>query len=432
MVTYKKYTAIDANDKGAGYGRISLGNLGYSSTQCQMVPVDLGKIAMFCPYGNIQDITYLGVNPGSMKERGVCKDTSENKECFQQVNPAFKDKLLGQMQNKNEANYDYLSEDLFTDYNGLKAAGSTCVDKSAYLYVQYSCAIPADSLQERHKDLSILACIAIFAASLYLIVLYFVKRNSKMNQLDWDIQTITPGDYTLQYEITEEGYHWFLNNVYYPGAYEERGISIGTCLKDYMKEKLERMLTDKLNEMRASGQDMSNIKIQEVKIADIVFAFNNAELIQLLKQRGNHIMFQRYDAMRAIEKRISELKDQKFRDLTRPVDAFITFEEEDGSIIGQEYEEERTYFGKKLPAKAQFLNEDFHLKESTEPTNIIWENRHWTPKDYAKRGATVVGIITILVLISFGLIFWCKSYSLQVKRKYPTVDCNVIKNTYDT
>lgn len=47
-----------------------------------------------------------------------------------------------------------------------------------------------------------------------------------MNQLDWDIQTITPGDYTLQYEITDEAYHWFLNNVYYPGAYEERGISI--------------------------------------------------------------------------------------------------------------------------------------------------------------------------------------------------------------
>lgn len=49
-------------------------------------------------------------------------------------------------------------------------------------------------------------------------------------------------------------------------------------------------------------------------------------------------MYQRYDQMRAVEKRISELKDEKFNDLIKPVDAFITFEEEDGSIIGQEFE----------------------------------------------------------------------------------------------
>jgi len=46
-----------------------------------------------------------------------------------------------------------------------------------------------------------------------------------------------------------------------------------------MKTELERMLTDRLNHMRTTGKDMSNIKISEVKIADIVFAFNNAELI---------------------------------------------------------------------------------------------------------------------------------------------------------
>lgn len=125
-----------------------------------------------------------------------------------------------------------------------------------------------------------------------------------------------------------------MNNVYYPGAYEERGISIAGCLKDYMKTELEKLLTDKLREIKSSGSETSNIKITEVKIADIVFAFNNAELIQLLKARGNHIMYQRFDAMRAVEKKISELKDEKFRDLVKPVDAFITFEEEDGSIIG--------------------------------------------------------------------------------------------------
>ncbi len=45
-------------------------------------------------------------------------------------------------------------------------------------------------------------------------------------------------------------------------------------------------------------------------------------------------MYQRFDKMRETEAKISALKDEKFKDLVKPVDAFITFEEEDGSIIG--------------------------------------------------------------------------------------------------
>lgn len=49
-------------------------------------------------------------------------------------------------------------------------------------------------------------------------------------------------------------------------------------------------------------------------------------------------MYQRFDQMREVEKQISLLKNEKFMDLTKPVDAFITFEEEDGNIVGQFYE----------------------------------------------------------------------------------------------
>lgn len=50
---------------------------------------------------------------------------------------------------------------------------------------------------------------------------------------------------------------------------------------------------------------MKGIKITEVKIADISFAFNNAELINLLKERGGHIVRQKYDKMREVEAKIS-------------------------------------------------------------------------------------------------------------------------------
>ena len=84
------------------------------------------------------------------------------------------------------------------------------------------------------------------------------------------------------------------------------------------------MLNERLREDKQNFKDLS-----EVKIADIVFAFNNSELIGLLRARGAHIMYTRYEKMREVEAEISKLKDERFADWTRPVAAFITFEEED-------------------------------------------------------------------------------------------------------
>jgi hypothetical protein len=62
--------------------------------------------------------------------------------------------------------------------------------------------------------------------------------------------------------------------------------------KLYLKAEIERILTEKLDQMRRENpEECRSINIREVKIADIVFSFNNAELINLLKERGQHIMY---------------------------------------------------------------------------------------------------------------------------------------------
>lgn len=91
MMFYKSYNGITGTS--VGYSKLSLGNLGYSSTQCQIVPLDLGKVTMFCPYGTVADIKYLGINPSTMKERDICRNTQDNGNCSSLVNPGFKEVL---------------------------------------------------------------------------------------------------------------------------------------------------------------------------------------------------------------------------------------------------------------------------------------------------------------------------------------------------
>ena len=59
-----------------------------------------------------------------------------------------------------------------------------------------------------------------------------------MKQLDWDISTITPGDYTLQLEITTKMWDHFLEEHYNKNDMEAQGISRAFALKTYMKTEL--------------------------------------------------------------------------------------------------------------------------------------------------------------------------------------------------
>jgi hypothetical protein len=136
--------------------------------------------------------------------------------------------------------------------------------------------------------------------------------------------------------------------------------------------------------------------------------------------------------MREVEKRISELKDTKFNDLTRPISAFITFEEEDAYLLALEFNQQFSLTGTLLPAKAQLLGEGLYFEKATEPTNIIWENRFLTPGERFTRSVKVSIIILILVLISFSIIFACKSFSTAFLQKYPQVDCAPLEATYGT
>ena len=88
-----------------------------------------------------------------------------------------------------------------------------------------------------------MACLGLLSVFVYSIAIYYQKRHSNLSYLDWDVQTITPGDYSLQYEITDEAYQWFLDNVYNNSEDAANGKSTALSLKDYMKKELELLLT---------------------------------------------------------------------------------------------------------------------------------------------------------------------------------------------
>ena len=154
----------------------------------------------------------------------------------------------------------------------------------------------------------------------------------------------------------------------------------------------------------------------------LTFAFDNAELINLLKSRGQAIKFEKFDLMRKINKKIDDLKTKNLEKYNRPVTAFLTFENEEGLNRCINYNETVMDDDAFLEYRT-LLGEPVKIEEASEPTDIIWENRHFTSFDRFIRTCMVVIIVAILLSGSFVIIFKCSLASTKPLLKYPSINC---------
>ena len=125
-------------------------------------------------------------------------------------------------------------------------------------------------------------------------------KGGKIKQLEWDISTVTAGDYTVEFDIPAKAYQ-----DWYDGAYKarggefEQGYSPALSLKRHMTERIESVLNQEVTSRKNTGnlnlqrKSTSRKVINEnIKIADMQFAYNNSALIHALRERGSYIALQ--------------------------------------------------------------------------------------------------------------------------------------------
>lgn len=149
-----------------------------------------------------------------------------------------------------------------------------------------------------------------------------------------------------------------------------------------------------------------------------MFSFNNRNLILALRDRGSKIAYQDWDGLKKADERVCELF-QDFNSLTIPTSCFVTFESDDYKEYALMYNGDKTVLGK--PMK-------FH--DASEPTDIIWENRHFTKTDYIKRQLCAFSIIALILGVSFIIIFVISAYSAKMASIFPVVNCSGVQASY--
>jgi len=183
--------------------------------------------------------------------------------------------------------------------------------------------------------------------------------------------------------------------------------------------------------MESLGLDGPEHADDPIKIAQITFAFHNSEIINLLTQRGNFIKAEKWAKLHEINKKIEDkIKSQPLLDkLQTPCSVFATFESEEGYSRACVYNEQVSDLI--LPKSfGKILGDELDLQEASEPTDIIWENRHFLPVTRSMKRLVVYLIVIIMLAMSAAIIYSLSVNSTRLKFKYPVGGCQEIISSF--
>ena len=135
-------------------------------------------------------------------------------------------------------------------------------------------------------------------------------------------------------------------------GYYENYPSDGLRLRLYLSKKLEEHI-----------KEISGV---EGRVSDLTFAYCNSWLIDKLRQRGQHIINQKWDDLNKINEEITKDIHDNMDKVIEPKCAFVSIETEEAYNILSEAGDK---------GKINICGYDSKVQEAVEPTNVIWENR---------------------------------------------------------
>lgn len=299
------------------------------------------------------------------------------------------------------------------------------------IFVSAGCVLTEAEISTRQVEGLVIGCIFITVALFTLVYIDYIRQIAKNNFVEWDVKTVTSGDYSVEFDISKEFYEKFIEDF----GHEK---DVTTTMIVHFRKWLTKGIEDRLSQMPDLG--FEDEPVTDIKVAVSQFAFNNAELIHLLRERGAAITADNFDGMREIDKKINDLKNEKLEQFTRPVSCFMTFENEEGAQRAKSFEEETLkeenanlkHLRKWFVTDDEELAEKYHLElqPASEPSDIIWENRHFTPLERRKKELIVVLTIGFALLLSFMVVFASRQYSNELAARYPAVDCTAYYDNY--
>lgn len=165
-----------------------------------------------------------------------------------------------------------------------------------------------------------IGCLTVFFYLFITVYLDYIKTTQAINYVDWDVKTVTAGDYTVELKIENDAYEQWLHNYY------DKSNMLTECaqLKIFLRQELENRIK-LMDDLGFEAEDMS--EDDKCRINQINMAYKNEYIIKKLKERGLLIRDQKYKEVIEMQNQILyRLKQDK--DLMRARSSAVEEEQE--------------------------------------------------------------------------------------------------------
>lgn len=249
-------------------------------------------------------------------------------------------------------------------------------------------------------------CTSVFSCLVLLAVLNYRQSSISIEKREWDLQTVTASDYTIEIEIHQEQYEAIMKKIQ-----EERFMQYEASMGMRFKLYYKKLIEDRVNEL-SEGQGG--------RVADINFAYNNQWLLDKLRTRGDLIKYKMWKELNELNKEMTEETHKEMDNFTTPICAFVCMESE-------------TAYNYIAPSgEIDIFGTTSDVEEASEPTNVIWQNYQSNPIQRAARMTMIIVAVSTVLFITFMATTYAKGLTNAATGKYDeSIKCSDYNKMYD-
>lgn len=197
MGIYSGYKYYDGDKDVGFYITHSLGNMGFSKTECQTKSLIQGnKFQLKCRTGTIESLVDWGIVT-RFEDQFQCQRKSDNYCNSFLQNDSFKNIFDRHCRGQRSCEFNDLQHFVHAKSEGSKI----CADKQSRFFIQYMCKQQEFEINEKMANAA--KCIYIEIISAIIVVGFTVLSTNWTKDLAkrYDEDTVTPSDYTLFFKI---------------------------------------------------------------------------------------------------------------------------------------------------------------------------------------------------------------------------------------
>jgi len=175
-----------------------------------------------------------------------------------------------------------------------------CHGEGSMIYAQIACTYKPEELQRRKLNGLLVGCITIFVSLFLTIYNNYLDKIFKFQQKLYDVETVSAADYTVEMEIKKD---------LYDKAIERDKTIHNEPDAVYFREWLTKEIEQRLSRMPQQGPEhMAGNGRQGTHVVNITFTYENAEMINLLRERGEKIKESEWEEAKKVEEKMDAFK----------------------------------------------------------------------------------------------------------------------------